>query len=130
MVEGGQHCVMTDERAVTDGDTALILETAAAVDKNIFSHRNVLTAVCVKGWEQAEGRVRQACQDILKKFPDFLGAVVGIVERAGDPAPPGADLCINSCASDPPSTVGPLFKCSKMCRDSLVISFLSNIYFR
>ena len=59
MVEGGQHCVMTNERAVADGDTALILETAAAVDKNIFSHCNVLATVCIKGRKQAKGSVHR-----------------------------------------------------------------------
>ena len=58
-IRGSRRVTLTDERAVADGDAALVLETAAAVDKNIFPHGNVLAAVGIKGRKQAKGSVHR-----------------------------------------------------------------------
>lgn len=67
---------MTDERAVTDGDTALVLETAAAVDKKIFPHRNIfLPQFSKKGGEERLKEVSTGLPVTPEKVSDFLGAV-------------------------------------------------------
>ena len=42
MVEGCQYHIVADKRPVPDEDSTLILEPATAVDKYIFTDRDVL----------------------------------------------------------------------------------------
>ena len=83
VIEGGQHCVMADERAVADSNAALILETAATVDKDVFPYRNIFSAVGIKRRKQAKGSVHRFTGESGEQRPNLLRLMIGAVELAG-----------------------------------------------
>ena len=52
VVDGCQHDIMTDESALVNGDTALILELTAHVDEDPFTNDGVLAAIGMEWWEK------------------------------------------------------------------------------
>lgn len=54
VVKSGDNDVVTDKTAVTEEDSTLILELAAAVDENVFAKVIVLTEVAIERWHQPE----------------------------------------------------------------------------
>ena len=54
VINGSQHHVGADQRAVSNIDPSLILKVAAAVDKYLFPHENILSTVCIERREHGK----------------------------------------------------------------------------
>ena len=64
MVQRGDDGGMADEASIPDGDPALVLKLTAGIDKYVFSHRNVFSAVCIKGRKQAEALIHRLADQL------------------------------------------------------------------
>ena len=49
MINRSKDYIMSDQSPVIDGNSPLVLKPAAAVNKNIFADRDILSAVCIEG---------------------------------------------------------------------------------
>ena len=52
VIHCSQHNIVTDQRAVADGNSALILKMAAGVDEHIFADGDIFTKVRVEWRKQ------------------------------------------------------------------------------
>jgi len=48
MINRSKDYIMSDQSPVIDGNSPLVLKPAAAVNKNIFADRDILSAVCIE----------------------------------------------------------------------------------
>ena len=55
MIKGCQRHIVSDQRPVSDEDSTLILELAAAADKYIFANHDVFAAVGIERLKYAKG---------------------------------------------------------------------------
>jgi hypothetical protein len=60
MIQRCQHHVVADEAPFSDGDSALVLEVTAGIDKHIILHHDVLSRIRVKRREQGKGPINRS----------------------------------------------------------------------
>lgn len=80
MVDRCQHHVVSYQRTITDRDAALILKMTAGINKDIFPYCNILTKVCIKGWEQTEVIFQFFSGQPPHHLPDFLWRMIVIIQ--------------------------------------------------
>ena len=83
VVDGGQGHPVPDERPVTDADPALILETAAGIDKDTAADAYIFAEVGIKRREQTKRLIHGATRDPPHDLPDLIRRMEGTVQLRG-----------------------------------------------
>ena len=84
MIERDKHDIVADERAIANGDAALILKFAACVDEDVFPDGDVFSAVGIKRRETRKGLIDGLSKEFRKQSAKFFGRVVGAVDLHRD----------------------------------------------
>lgn len=70
--------------AVINGNSSVILKTAALIDKHVRSHSNIFAEIRCKWRKQAECFIHVLSDQLGKKLPYFFWGVIAVIQAAGN----------------------------------------------
>src|SRR5699024_5990412 len=84
MVQCCQNHVMSQQSTIADGDAALILHSASAVEKYVFPNGQILPTVCIERRKDCKIFPNGFSCQFAEQFCDFFRRMVSIVELCSD----------------------------------------------
>ena len=76
MVDGSQHDIVTNECAIVNGDSALVLELAAHVDEHPLTNNGVLTTVSMKRREHPNRLRHLSSPQLFQQIMQLLWSMI------------------------------------------------------
>ena len=76
MIQGRQYHMMADQGTVTDGDSTLILKTAAGIDENVFAEVDISPEIGIKRRKHGKGWIDFFPGQLRHQLAEFFRGMV------------------------------------------------------